>query len=155
MDKVKLNFESVLRLREPSDKIVLTNGCFDLLHVGHIEFLQKSAQLGSLWVALDIDLNVRKNKGPKRPINNFVDRAKLLGALECVDLIFPLVDSETFAWQILQLKPNFYTKSSQYSIKVLDKQEKKSLLDSKTQIKIIDNKEDYSTTGLIEKIKNS
>lgn len=155
MDKVKLNFESVLRLREPSDKIVLTNGCFDLLHVGHIEFLQESARLGSLWLALDIDANIRKNKGPRRPINNFVDRAKLLGALECVDLIFPLADSETFAWQILQLRPDFYTKSSQYSIKALNEQEKKSLLDCKTQIKIINNQENYSTTGLIEKIKNS
>src|SRR5213595_3758668 len=84
--------ERAKKLRAAGKKLVATNGCFDLLHVGHVHYLQAARSLGDvLAVGLNGDRSVRELKGSGRPINNERDRAEVLAALECVDLvtIFP------------------------------------------------------------------
>lgn len=155
MDKLRLSFEYALRLRERNDTIVLTDGSFDLLHLGHISFLQESAKLGFLWVALNIDQNIRNEKGKSYPINNFVDRAKFLSALECVSVVFPFVSSENFSYQISELRPDFYTKSDKYDLQSINKNKKASLKNSNTKIIFLEEKIDYKTSDLIKRIKQT
>src|SRR2546421_5233865 len=84
--------ECAKRLRDQGKKLVVTNGCFDLLHVGHVRYLQAARALGdALAVGVNGDKSVRELKGENRPVNNERDRAEVLAALECVDLvtIFP------------------------------------------------------------------
>lgn len=75
-------------LRQQNKKIVFTNGCFDLLHVGHVRYLQQARSLGDiLVVGINTDASVKKLKGPSRPIQNEADRAEILSALSCVDYV--------------------------------------------------------------------
>jgi D-beta-D-heptose 7-phosphate kinase/D-beta-D-heptose 1-phosphate adenosyltransferase len=77
-------------MAENGDNLVFTNGCFDLLHVGHVRYLQAARALGdALVVAVNGDDSVRALKGPNRPINNEADRAEILASLACVDYYFP------------------------------------------------------------------
>src|SRR5204863_5269839 len=103
------------QLRGTGKKLVATNGCFDLLHVGHVRYLQAARGLGDmLAVGLNGDRSVRELKGNGRPINNEGDRAEVLAALECVDFvtIFP----ETRATQfILAAQPAIYAKGGDYT----------------------------------------
>src|SRR3977135_2712872 len=90
------------QMREDGRKLVFTNGCFDLLHVGHVRYLQAARALGdALFVAINGDDSVRALKGEGRPLNPAGDRAELIAALECVDyvLIFP----EVRATQLLEI----------------------------------------------------
>src|SRR5213075_2723877 len=87
------------KLRTTGKRIVATNGCFDLLHVGHIRYLQAARELGdALVVGINGDQSVRELKGANRPINNANDRAEVVAALSCVDLvtIFPEVRATRF-----------------------------------------------------------
>ena len=80
--------KALTRLKRNRKKIVFTNGCFDILHRGHVELLEKARRLGDiLIVAINTDASVKKIKGPRRPVNNLSDRAKVLAALEVVDYV--------------------------------------------------------------------
>src|SRR6266513_4245608 len=102
-------------LRAAGKKLVATNGCFDLLHVGHVRYLQAARGLGdALVIGLNGDHSVRELKGSGRPINNERDRAEVLAALECVDFvtIFP----EVRATRLLEVvSPAIYTKGGDYT----------------------------------------
>ena len=85
---LKDNFEIINRIKADRKKIVFTNGCFDLLHVGHIRYLAQAKRLGDfLIIGLNSDSSVKELKGEDRPINSFEDRATLLSAIESVDLV--------------------------------------------------------------------
>ena len=129
--------------------VVFTNGCFDILHAGHIEYLEKSKALGSkLIVGLNSDNSVRKLKGSTRPINNQEDRKKMLEALRCVDEVI-IFEEDTPYQLISRLRPNILTKGGDYSI---DNIRSRSLVE---EVIIIPFKEGYSTTNIVEKIKNA
>src|SRR5207247_10031598 len=101
-------------LRAGGKKVVATNGCFDLLHVGHVRYLQAARALGDfLAVGLNSDDSVRELKGSGRPITSENDRAELLGALQCVDLVtvFPQLRATQF---LAQGRPAIYVKCGDY-----------------------------------------
>lgn len=100
-------------------KIVMTNGCFDILHCGHLHYLEKSKNLGDILViAINSDASVKKLKGPDRPINNQTDRARLVAALKPVDYV--VIFDEMEASKLIQMIiPDFYTKGQDYQINSL------------------------------------
>lgn len=103
------------KLRKRNKKVVFTNGCFDVLHRGHIQYLRESRKLGDvLVIGLNSDCSVKRLKGDSRPINKEEDRAFLLEALDFVDYVV-IFDDNTPLQLIDKLKPDYYTKSGDYS----------------------------------------
>lgn len=142
-------------------KIVFTNGCFDILHRGHVEYLTKARDLGNVLVlGLNTDASVkRQNKSPERPINNEDTRAVILAALECVDYIV-LFDEDTPYDLIKLVQPDILVKGADYDANETDPASKKYVVGSDIvkakggQVVTIDLTEGFSTTGLIAKLKN-
>ncbi|MDQ6973060.1 MAG: D-glycero-beta-D-manno-heptose 1-phosphate adenylyltransferase [Mariprofundaceae bacterium] len=100
--------------RSKGEKIVFTNGCFDLLHPGHIDYLLRARALGDvLIIGLNDDDSIRELKGPLRPINKLSDRAVMLGALACVDLVVPF-NEQTPLKLIASLLPDVLVKGGDY-----------------------------------------
>jgi D-glycero-beta-D-manno-heptose 1-phosphate adenylyltransferase len=140
------------KLRATGKKIVATNGCFDLLHVGHVRYLQAARALGDfLAVGLNGDRSVRELKGTGRPITTESDRAEILAALECVDLvtIFPEIRATKF---LAAVRPAVYVKGGDYSSETLDEEESAILKEIGAEIRIIPFETGYSTSGLIDEI---
>lgn len=135
------------RLRSKGAKIVFTNGCFDILHTGHISYLQKARALGdALIVGLNSDESVRRLKGASRPINNENDRALMLEALGCVDFVV-LFGEDTPLDLVRQIKPDILVKGADYKNKeVVGANDASSVV-------LIDFVEGKSTSKIIEKIK--
>jgi rfaE bifunctional protein nucleotidyltransferase chain/domain len=139
-------------LRAGGKKLVATNGCFDLLHVGHVRYLQAARALGdALAVGLNSDRSVRELKGKGRPITEERDRAEILAALECVDLvaIFPELRATKF---IAASEPNIYVKGGDYTAETLNEEEGEVLKQLGAEIRIIPFEPGYSTSGLLEQI---
>ena len=139
-------------LRAAGKKLVVTNGCFDLLHVGHVRYLQAARTLGDLLaVGLNGDRSVRELKGNGRPITAESDRAEVLAALQCVDLvtIFPQTRATQF---IAAIKPAIYVKGGDYSSETLDEEERAVLKEVGAEIRIIPFESGYSTSRLLEQI---
>lgn len=102
--------------RFSDQKIVFTNGCFDLLHLGHIDYLSKAADMGNrLIIGLNSDSSTSNLKGPSRPITDEISRATLLAALKFVDAVV-LFDEETPINLIAKIKPDILVKGSDYAI---------------------------------------
>jgi len=143
------------KLRLAGKRIVATNGCFDLLHVGHVRYLQAARALGDLLVVgLNGDRSVRQLKGAGRPLAPECDRAEILAALASIDLvtIFP----ETRATKFLAaVRPEIYVKGGDYSPETLDEEERAVLKEIEAEIRLIPFERGYSTTGLIEQICKS
>ena len=139
-------------LRSAGKKIVATNGCFDLLHVGHVRYLQAARALGDLLVVgLNGDRSVHELKGAGRPIATQSDRAEILAALECVDLvaIFPEIRATKF---LAAVRPAVYVKGGDYTPRTLDEEELAILKEIEATIRLIPFEAGYSTSGLIEQI---
>src|SRR6266480_3906383 len=103
------------KLRAVGKKIVATNGCFDLLHVGHIRYLNAARALGgALIVGINGDQSVRELKGAGRPINSENDRAEIVAALECVDLVTIFPDVRAIRFLELAV-PDIYAKGGDYN----------------------------------------
>jgi len=140
-------------LRDSGRKLVFTNGCFDLLHVGHVRYLQAARALGdSLLVAINGDESVRALKGEGRPLNRASDRAEVIAALESVDrvVIFP----EVRATQLLEtVRPAIYVKGGDYTESTLHADERSALKRIGTEIRILPFQPGHSTSGFLEKIK--
>jgi rfaE bifunctional protein nucleotidyltransferase chain/domain len=152
-------FKEMLRFRENAKlegkRIVLTNGCFDLLHRGHISYLQKSASLGDLLVvAVNSDESVRALKGDGRPLNQENDRAYALASLRCVDAVF-VFRGPRLAGEIGDLKPDLYTKAGDYTLDSLEPSEKAALLECGCEIHLIPFIQGHSTTSLIERSREN
>ena len=112
LDELKLIVENA---RSSGKRIVFANGCFDVLHVGHIRYLKEARELGDvLIVALNSDSSVRRLKGKGRPILDEISRAKLLSALECVDYLV-LFDDDTVDRLLIELRPHFHCKGGDYT----------------------------------------
>jgi rfaE bifunctional protein nucleotidyltransferase chain/domain len=142
-------------LRANGKKLVVTNGCFDLLHVGHVRYLQAARALGdALAVGVNGDASVRALKGEARPLNNEQDRAEVLAALGCVDYaaIFPEMRATRF---LAQVRPAIYVKGGDYTPESLDREERRVLDEISAEIKIIAFEKGYSTSGLIERMNCS
>jgi D-beta-D-heptose 7-phosphate kinase/D-beta-D-heptose 1-phosphate adenosyltransferase len=133
------------------DRVVFTNGCFDLLHPGHISLLYQARALGDrLIVGLNTDASVRRLKGPQRPFLSEQDRAAMLGALECVDLVIPF-DEDTPLELIGLLQPDILVKGSDYRPEdVVGKSEVEGYGGC---VKLVDLVDGYSTTGLSRKMR--
>ena len=129
--------------------VVFTNGCFDLLHVGHVRYLQEAKALGSiLVVALNTDQSVQKLKGPNRPVQSEADRAEIMAALGCVDFVV-LFGEETPLKVIQELKPDILVKGGDYKIQDIVGSELVMSYGGKVQsLQFYQGK---STTGLINK----
>ncbi|GMB01278.1 D-glycero-beta-D-manno-heptose 1-phosphate adenylyltransferase [Pelosinus sp. IPA-1] len=107
------------QLKADGKTIVFTNGCFDILHVGHVRYLQAARELGDcLILGLNSDQSVRTLKGPTRPINTQADRAEVLSALSAVDYVV-IFEEATAENLISQIKPAIYVKGGDYNIKDL------------------------------------
>ena len=130
--------------------VVTTNGCFDILHVGHIRYLEKTKSYGDyLIVLLNSDKSVRSIKGPTRPINNELDRAEILSALRCVDYVV-LFDEDSPRNLLDEMKPDVYTKGADYTMETLP--EADIMKKNNTRVEFIDFVQGKSTTKIIEKI---
>ena len=143
------------QLRGTGKKLVATNGCFDLLHVGHVRYLQAARALGDLLaVGLNGDRSVRQLKGMGRPVTGERDRAEILAALQCVDLvtIFPEMRATQF---IAASHPAIYVKGGDYSPETLNEQERALLKDIGAEIRFIPFESGYSTSRLLEQIRKS
>jgi rfaE bifunctional protein nucleotidyltransferase chain/domain len=156
--------EAILKVnawKMKQQKVVFTNGCFDILHLGHVSYLAQAADLGSkLIVALNTDASVKKlGKGEDRPINKEEERMQVIASLAFVDLVI-LFKEETPYETIQALLPDVLVKGADYDPTIRDKQNKKYIVGSdlvlanKGQVKVIDLEEGFSTTRLIEKIKS-
>ncbi len=139
------------RLREEGKTIVTTNGCFDILHVGHVRYLEKTKSFADvLIVALNSDKSVKSIKGDSRPINNENDRAEVLSGLKSVDYVV-LFDEDSPIDLLLEIKPDVYTKGADYTVETLP--EAKPIMEAGGRIEFISFVEGKSTTSIIEKMK--
>lgn len=140
-------------MREAGRRLVFTNGVFDLLHVGHVRYLQEGRALGdALLVAINGDESVRSLKGPGRPVNRAEDRAEVVAALECVDHV--VIFREVRATQLLEIvRPAIYVKGGDYTAATLHAEERSALERMGSEIRILPFETGHSTSGLLDKIK--
>lgn len=139
-------------LRRQGKRIVVTNGCFDLLHLGHVTYLEAARGLGdALLVGLNSDASVRELKGPERPVNSEGDRAAVLAALASVDAvcIFPERSAAAF---LARAQPDVYVKGGDYSLETLNQQERRIVEGAGGVIRVLPVVPGRSTTDLLNKI---
>jgi rfaE bifunctional protein nucleotidyltransferase chain/domain len=139
-------------LRARGKKLVATNGCFDILHLGHVTYLEQARNNGdALLVGINSDASVGELKGPGRPVNSEKDRAAVLAALESVDGV--CIFNEKRATNFLaHAKPDIYVKGGDYTLATLNQEERRTVEGNGGRIVIIPFVPGKSTTGLIEKI---
>ncbi|WP_311212628.1 MULTISPECIES: D-glycero-beta-D-manno-heptose 1-phosphate adenylyltransferase [unclassified Arthrobacter] len=139
--------------RREGKRIVLTNGCFDVLHRGHTRYLNQAKQLGDvLVVALNSDSSVRKLKGPDRPVNHEADRAAVIAALSCVDHV-TVFETPTPIPLIELLRPDVYAKGGDYTPEML--QETEAVERYGGIVTILDYVPEHSTTAVLERIRST
>jgi rfaE bifunctional protein nucleotidyltransferase chain/domain len=137
--------------KQANDQVVFTNGCFDILHLGHVDYLEKARQTGTkMIVGLNSDDSVRILKGPERPVNNQYARARIIASLQFVDLVI-VFNEQTPLELITQLMPNILVKGDDYSIETIVGA--KEVMAAGGQVKTIPLVPSYSTTGIIQKLK--
>ena len=150
--KINELVKEIETLKQQGKKVVSTNGCFDILHVGHVRYLQKSASLGDILVVyLNSDRSVKALKGDSRPLNNENDRAEVLAGLGCVDYVV-IFDEDTPVNFIAQVKPDIHTKGGDYDVNNLP--EAKVVMENGGKLEFINFVEGKSTTNIINKMKN-
>lgn len=137
--------------REEGQCVVFTNGCFDILHLGHVDYLEKAAAEGDrLIVAVNADESVRRLKGKQRPLNNSLARCRLLAALAFTDAV-TVFSEDTPAELISLLMPDILVKGADYSLENIVGAD--IVLANGGEVRTIELVEGYSTTGLIERIR--
>ena len=143
--------KSILKTeKNKSKKIVMTNGCFDILHIGHIDYLQKAKEFGDiLIVAINDDNSISRLKGKSRPINNLEERTKLLAALECINYVI-VFSEDTPKRLYCEIMPDVPVKGSDYEGKYISGAEE--VKKSGGVVQLVDLLPGYSTTNAIEKI---
>ncbi len=143
------------RLRQAGRKLVVTNGCFDVLHLGHVTYLQQArAQGDALLVGVTSDAGVRALKGPGRPLNGEQDRAGVLAALESVEAVhvFPELDARAF---LQTVRPDVYVKGGDYTLDTINQDERRLLELLAVKIVILPAVPGRSTSALLEKMNRS
>ena len=147
---LKDNIDIIKKIKAERKKIVFTNGCFDLLHVGHIRYLSQAKKLGDfLIIGLNSDRSVKKLKGKDRPINSFEDRATLLSALNSVDLVIKF-EEQTPENLIKDIVPDVLVKGGDYNIE--DIVGYQIVIQNGGQVKTLSFYDGYSSTNYIDKI---
>jgi rfaE bifunctional protein nucleotidyltransferase chain/domain len=136
---------------ESGRKLVFTNGCFDILHAGHVRYLRQARECGdALLVALNGDAGVRSLKGPSRPVNPQEDRAEVLAALEMVDYI--TVFEETRVTSLIRtIQPQVYAKGGDYTLETLDPGERQALEALHIEIRLLGLVPGRSTTEILRR----
>ncbi len=143
------------KCREMGHVLVLTNGCFDLLHVGHVRYLQAARSRGDLLaVAVNGDESVRVLKGSGRPVNGELDRAEVLAALGCIDYVV-LFHSPRVTSVIREVRPQLYVKGGDYTVETLDSGEREALEAVGAQVEILQLVPGKSTTAVIHRLSAS
>lgn len=138
-------------LHRAGQKIVFTNGCFDILHAGHVRYLEKARSFGDcLVLGLNTDASVRDNKGPARPINGELDRAEVVGALKAVDYVV-LFGEKTAETIIAKVRPDVYVKGGDYTLETLP--EAKIVQSYGGRVEFVQMVAGRSTTNVIKKIE--
>lgn len=142
----------VEKLQKSGKTIVVTNGCFDILHVGHVRYLQKTKSFADYSIVLlNSDKSVKAIKGEGRPINTELNRAEILCALSCVDFVV-LFDENSPADLIDLIKPDVYTKGADYTMETLPEAE--IMRKNNIRVEFITFVEGQSTTNIINKISD-
>ncbi len=140
-------------LRSDKRRLVVTNGCFDILHRGHAEYLYKARCCGdAMLVLINSDKSVQELKGPTRPIIDEYNRAYMLCSLECVDAVV-MFDTQRCTEQFLKLKPDVYVKGGDYNIDNINAEEKAALLSVGVDFEFIPFVKGFSTTDIVNRIK--
>ena len=136
-------------------RLVFTNGCFDLLHVGHTRYLRAARALGdALVVAVNGDASVRALKGSGRPVNSELDRAEVLASLESVDFVV-IFHAERVTELLRAIRPRIYAKGGDYTVESLNSEELAALREFGAEIRILPLAPGKSTTATIEKMSAS
>ena len=152
--KIKNHYEFkqfVKNHQEQDKKVVFTNGCFDILHFGHVDYLEKARELGDfLVIGINTDDSIKRIKGIDRPINKELDRMRLIAALDAVDAV-TLFDDDTPKRLISDVLPNILVKGSDYTIDQIVGADE--IIKQGGEVKTVDFVEGYSTTDLIKKIR--
>ncbi|MEE8348032.1 MAG: adenylyltransferase/cytidyltransferase family protein [Acidobacteriota bacterium] len=142
--------EIVARDRAKGRSVVFANGCFDLIHVGHVRYLEAARALGDLLVlGLNGDESVRLLKGPGRPTMNQEERAEILAAMECVDYVI-LFDDPTAEHLLQQLQPDIHAKGTDYAEDTVP--ERETVRAYGGSVKIAGDPKDHSTKDLLRQI---
>jgi len=152
-----INKEKLEQLRSQSSvvsqKIVFTNGCFDILHPGHLDLLKKAKSLGNvLVVGVNDDASITRLKGANRPIHTLTDRMTMLAGLSSTDYIIPFSEDTPYNL-IIMLNPDVLVKGGDYTIDTIVGAE--DVIQNGGRVEIIDILDNYSTSSIIEKIKKS
>jgi len=138
--------------RRAGRRVVWTNGVFDILHAGHVTYLERAAALGDvLVVGLNTDASVQLNKGPLRPIVPERERARLLAALACVDYVI-LYGDQSPVELIGRLKPDIYAKGGDYTVETINQPERRLMEGLGGRIELLPGVPGLSTTHIIERI---
>ncbi len=144
--------EQMTKWREKGEQVVFSNGCFDILHLGHIDYLEKASQLGSkLIIGINSDTSVQRLKGPERPVQPEEARARMLAALSFVDGVV-LFEEDTPLRLIETLVPQILVKGDDYTLDKIVGAD--FVLNNGGEVKTIPLVAGFSTTQIIEKIKN-
>jgi rfaE bifunctional protein nucleotidyltransferase chain/domain len=139
-----------VRDRHPGKTIVFTNGCFDILHAGHVRYLAAAKQLGDiLVVGLNGDTSVKELKGPGRPLNSAADRAEVMSALLAVDYVI-IFEEKRVDKLLRQVRPAVYAKGGDYSVASLDPEELAALKEIGAKVEILPLVPGKSTSKLVE-----
>jgi rfaE bifunctional protein nucleotidyltransferase chain/domain len=140
----------VARWREAGESVTLANGCFDLLHVGHVRYLQGARALGGkLVVAINSDQSVRRLKGAGRPAMPEHERAEIIAALACVDAVV-IFDEPDVRPLIREIRPNVQVKGTDYTADTVP--EREEVLSYGGRVEIVGDPKDHSTTDLLGRI---
>lgn len=141
----------VKKLKNLGKNIVFSNGCFDILHAGHVDYLEQASEKGDfLIVGLNTDASVRRIKGENRPINNEISRARVLAGLGCVNMVI-LFDEDTPYDLIKTINPDILVKGKDYDISNIVGAD--IVLQNGGKVETIDLTQGLSTTSVINKIK--
>ena len=151
LDHKKLS-ERIRQLRGEGKTIVFTNGCFDLIHVGHIRYLQGAAECGDVLVlALNSDNSIRALKGEDRPVMPLEKRLEIAAAFECVDIVTSF-DAKKCDELLLMLKPDVHAKGTDYTYENVP--ERETVLSYGGKIAIVGDPKDHSTSDLLEELRD-
>ena len=144
--------EFIKKLHEAGKTVVATNGCFDILHVGHVRYLQTTKSFADYSIVLlNSDKSVKSIKGDDRPVNNENDRAEILTALSCVNFVV-MFDEDSPASLLDEIKPDVYTKGADYTMETLP--ERDIMIKNGTRVEFIEFVQGKSTTNILQKINN-
>jgi rfaE bifunctional protein nucleotidyltransferase chain/domain len=139
-------------VRASGKKLVVTNGCFDILHLGHVTYLEKARNFGdALLLGVNSDAAVRGLKGAGRPVNSETDRAAVLAALQSVDGVCIFTDTAATKF-LAAAQPDIYVKGGDYTLDTLNQDERRAVEAAGGKIVLVPFVPGKSTTGLLEKI---